>query len=107
MARICITAPAQGTPLDQHLVSAAFPAAATSVSAARRFVRRVLTDWGMEVVADDAVLATSELATNADAYAGTSFEVCCRMDDDKVHVEVRDHHPTRRIAMPGLDASSG
>jgi serine phosphatase RsbU (regulator of sigma subunit)/anti-sigma regulatory factor (Ser/Thr protein kinase) len=93
--------------LDQHLVSAAFPAAAASVSAARRFVRRVLTDWGMEIVADDAVLATSELATNAVAYAGTSFEVCCRMDDDKVHVEVRDHHPTRRIAMPGLDASSG
>ncbi|MBC6463127.1 SpoIIE family protein phosphatase [Actinomadura sp. HBU206391] len=93
--------------MDQQLVSAAFPAAAASVSAARRFVRRVLTEWGMEIVADDAVLATSELATNAVTYAGTSFEVCCRVDDDKLHVEVRDHHPTRRIAMPGLDASSG
>jgi serine phosphatase RsbU (regulator of sigma subunit)/anti-sigma regulatory factor (Ser/Thr protein kinase) len=93
--------------LDQQLISATFPAAATSVSAARRFVRRVLSDWGMEAVADDAVLATSELATNAVTYAGTSFEVCCRIDDGKVHVEVRDHHPTRRISMPGLDASSG
>ncbi|GAA2102993.1 SpoIIE family protein phosphatase [Actinomadura alba] len=93
--------------MDQQLVSAAFPAAAASVSAARRFVRRVLTEWGMEFVTDDAVLATSELATNAVTYAGTSFEVCCRVEDDKVHVEVRDHHPTRRIAMPGLDASSG
>ncbi|MCW2902867.1 MAG: hypothetical protein JWO67_5132 [Streptosporangiaceae bacterium] len=93
--------------MDQQLVSATFPAAATSVSAARRYVRRVLTDWGMEVVADDAVLATSELATNAVTYAGTSFDVCCRVDDGKVHVEVRDHHPTRRIAMPGLESSSG
>jgi serine phosphatase RsbU (regulator of sigma subunit)/anti-sigma regulatory factor (Ser/Thr protein kinase) len=93
--------------LDRQLASAAFPAAAASVSAARRFVRRVLTEWGVAAVADDAVLATSELATNAVAYAGTSFEVECLLDGDKVHVEVRDHHPTRRVTMPGLEESSG
>jgi serine phosphatase RsbU (regulator of sigma subunit)/anti-sigma regulatory factor (Ser/Thr protein kinase) len=97
----------QGTPSDRQPASAAFPAAAASVSAARRFVRQVLTEWGIAAVADDAVLATSELATNAVAYAGTSFEVQCLIEDDKVHVEVRDHHPTRRITMPGLDESSG
>ncbi|MGH3388035.1 MAG: SpoIIE family protein phosphatase [Actinomadura sp.] len=93
--------------MDRQSASAEFPAAAASVSAARRFVRRVLTDWGVAAVADDAVLATSELASNAVAYAGTSFEVECLIEDDKVRVEVRDHHPTRRITMPGLEESSG
>ncbi|KAB2347030.1 SpoIIE family protein phosphatase [Actinomadura rudentiformis] len=88
-------------------MSATFPSAAASVADARRFVRRVLADWGVEEAADDAVLATSELATNAVTYAGTSFEVACRLAADQIQVEVRDLHPTRAIAMPGLNASSG
>ncbi|MFI0453865.1 SpoIIE family protein phosphatase [Actinomadura sp. 6N118] len=95
------------TTLERQTVSATFPSAAASVADARRFVRRVLADWGMEEAADDAVLATSELATNAVTYAGTSFEVACRLADDQIQVEVRDLHPTRAIAMPGLNASSG
>ncbi|GAA2639556.1 hypothetical protein GCM10010411_94750 [Actinomadura fulvescens] len=93
--------------MERQTVSATFPSAAASVADARRFVRRVLADWGMEEAADDAVLATSELATNAVTYAGTSFEVACRLADDQIQVEVRDLHPTRTIAMPGLSASSG
>jgi serine phosphatase RsbU (regulator of sigma subunit)/anti-sigma regulatory factor (Ser/Thr protein kinase) len=94
--------------LERHTVSATFPSAATSVADARRFVRRVLAEWGMEDAADDAVLATSELATNAVTYAGTSFEVACRLTGEgDLLVEVRDLHPTRAIAMPGMGASSG
>ncbi|MBW8486110.1 SpoIIE family protein phosphatase [Actinomadura sp. PM05-2] len=88
-------------------MSATFPSAASSVADARRFVRRVLADWGMEASADDAVLATSELATNAVTYAGTSFEVACRLADGQVRIEVRDLHPTRALAMPGMNATGG
>lgn len=88
-------------------MSGTFPSAASSVAEARRFVRRVLADWDMEACTDDAVLATSELATNAVTYAGTSFEVVCHLADGEVQIEVRDLHPTRAIAMPGMYASSG
>lgn len=88
-------------------MSATFPSVATAVADARRFVRRVLADWDMDEAIDDAVLATSELATNAIAYAGTSFEVSCRLTAGEIQVEVRDLHPTRTIEMPGVTASSG
>ncbi|TDD70147.1 GAF domain-containing protein [Actinomadura darangshiensis] len=93
--------------MDRQTASATFPSAAPAVADARRFVRKVLADWGMDQVADDAVLATSELATNAIAYAGTSFEVSCRLENGDIEVEVRDRHPTRGIEMPGVTASSG
>ncbi|GAA2123787.1 SpoIIE family protein phosphatase [Actinomadura napierensis] len=93
--------------MDRQTASATFPSAAAAVADARRFVRKVLADWGMEEAADDAVLATSELATNAVAYAGTSFEVSCRLEDGDIEIEVRDRHPTRGIEMPGVTASSG
>ncbi|MGP4029070.1 SpoIIE family protein phosphatase [Actinomadura sp. 3N407] len=93
--------------MDRQTASATFPSAAPAVADARRFVRKVLADWGMDELADDAVLATSELATNAIAYAGTSFEVSCRLEDGDIKIEVRDRHPTRGIEMPGVTASSG
>ncbi|MEU4826694.1 SpoIIE family protein phosphatase [Actinomadura sp. NPDC023710] len=93
--------------MDRQTATATFPSAAAAVADARRFVRKVLADWGMDEVADDAVLATSELATNAIAYAGTSFEVSCRLAGGDVEIEVRDRHPTRGIEMPGVTASSG
>jgi serine phosphatase RsbU (regulator of sigma subunit)/anti-sigma regulatory factor (Ser/Thr protein kinase) len=93
--------------LQGLIVTADFPAAATSVGAARRFVGKVLDEWDLAEIADDAILATSELATNAITYAGTAFEVCCRLEEDQVHIEVRDRHPARAIAMPGVGATSG
>ncbi|WP_243719508.1 SpoIIE family protein phosphatase [Actinomadura sp. KC06] len=93
--------------MDRQTASATFPSAAAAVADARRFVRKVLADWGMDEVADDAVLATSELATNAIAYAGTSFEVSCHLEEGDVRIEIRDRHPTRGIEMPGVTASSG
>ena len=93
--------------MDRQTASATFPSTAPAVADARRFVRKVLADWGMDEVADDAVLATSELATNAIAYAGTSFEVSCRLEGGEVEIEVRDRHPTRTIDMPGVTATSG
>jgi serine phosphatase RsbU (regulator of sigma subunit)/anti-sigma regulatory factor (Ser/Thr protein kinase) len=93
--------------LDRLSVSAGFPAEAASVLAARRFVDDTLTGWGLASVRDDALLATSELATNAITYAGTPFEVCCSAENGQVVVKVRDHHPTRQIPMPGLSEARG
>lgn len=107
MARPVVTLSNEGRQLDRQTASATFPSAAPAVADARRFVRKVLADWGMDEVADDAVLATSELATNAVAYAGTSFEVTCRLEAGEIKIEVRDRHPTRGIDMPGVTATSG
>jgi serine phosphatase RsbU (regulator of sigma subunit)/anti-sigma regulatory factor (Ser/Thr protein kinase) len=107
MSPIRITAWTPGRPLQALIATADFPAAAASVGEARRFVREVLADWDLDDIADDAILATSELATNAVTYAGTSFEVRCRLEDDQVHIEIRDLHPSRSIAMPGMNSSSG
>lgn len=81
-------------------VRAAYPADRTAVAQARRFVRDALTAWGAEDALDDAVLLTSELATNAVTHAGTPFEVVCRVDDRSVQVEVVDHDPARPLPAP-------
>nr|WP_277752858.1 SpoIIE family protein phosphatase [Thermomonospora catenispora] len=93
--------------MERRSTSATFPPAATSVAAARRFVRRTLNEWDLTQVADDALLATSELATNAVTYAGTEFEVRCTLEDGGVRIEVLDRHPARHIAMPEIEATSG
>lgn len=93
--------------MDRQTATAVFPSAATSVAEARRFVRGTLADWGLEGLTDDAVLATSELATNAVAYAGTPFEVSLRLEESSVRIELRDQHATRRFPMPGTDETRG
>lgn len=72
------------------IVRAAYPADRTSVARARRFVRETLIGWGAGDATDDAVLLTSELATNAVVHARTPFEVICRSAGGTVQVEVVD-----------------
>jgi hypothetical protein len=61
-----------------------------SVGHARRFVRRVLTDWGFDELVDTVALLTSELATNALLHARTGFAVVVSRDDEQVRVDVLD-----------------
>ena len=56
------------------IVRAAYPADRTSVARARRFVRETLIGWGAGDATDDAVLLTSELATNAVVHARTDAD---------------------------------
>jgi anti-sigma regulatory factor (Ser/Thr protein kinase) len=58
------------------------------VTAARRFVRDVLSDRPLELV-DVAELMTSELATNCVRHAHTGFEMTIH-SDGQIRVEVRD-----------------
>ncbi|GHF35419.1 hypothetical protein GCM10010218_15840 [Streptomyces mashuensis] len=77
------------------------PGNALAPSAARRFVRSVLTGWNTHAVTtDDATLLVSELVTNAVVHAGTSVDLECRLDPARggnLVVEVTDHHPARQF----------
>lgn len=80
----------------------ALPGTPQAPGAARLFVRETLTEWQLDHVADDVVLLTSELVTNAVVHAGTAIELTCRLDTARnpaaLEIEVDDHHPTRTIA---------
>lgn len=65
----------------------------------------MLVDFGMDALAEDAVLLISELATNAVVHAGTAFEVTCVDLGAAVRIEVHDRHPSRELpaALPEPD----
>ena len=93
--------------------STAFDGSPHAPAAARRFVRQVLGEWHLSHLAEDAVLLTSELVTNAVVHAGTGVELTCRLDvhatPARLEIEVDDHHPTRTVEpseSPPLDSMS-
>lgn len=80
------------------------PGDATSPSVARRFVRSALHDAGLDDLAEDALLLTSELCENAVLHAGTGFEVELVCAAREVTVKITDHGSTAmelRRATPG------
>ncbi|MBF8188929.1 SpoIIE family protein phosphatase [Nonomuraea sp. K274] len=81
--------------------STAFDGTPQAPAHARRFVRQVLGEWRLSHLAEDAVLLTSELVTNAVVHAGTGIELTCRLDPDaepaRLEIEVDDHHPARTV----------
>jgi anti-sigma regulatory factor (Ser/Thr protein kinase) len=89
----------EGIPLHP-IVRAAYPADRTAVARARRFVRETLIGWGADDAMDDAVLLTSELATNAVIHARTPFEVICRSAGGTVQVEVVDGDGSHVLPAP-------
>ncbi|MGW6907552.1 SpoIIE family protein phosphatase [Streptomyces sp. NPDC054940] len=92
------------------------PGTPLSPGSARSLVRAALTEWatsglpGTERVSDrlvdDAVVAVSELVTNAVVHAGTDVELTCRLEEDTgaLLVEVLDHHPSRAPRDGEVDA---
>jgi anti-sigma regulatory factor (Ser/Thr protein kinase) len=82
------------------IVRAAYPADRTAVARARRFVRETLIGWGADDAMDNAVLLTSELATNAVIHARTPFEVICRSAGGTVQVEVVDGDGSHVLPVP-------
>jgi anti-sigma regulatory factor (Ser/Thr protein kinase) len=60
------------------------------VGAGRRFVRDALHGWGLDELAEDAALLTSELITNAVLHARTGVDVVVRRVQTRVRIEVRD-----------------
>lgn len=82
-----------------------------SVSLARRFVRETLDEFGAEDLTEEAVLATSELVTNAVVHAGTPVRVALDVDPRGLRLEVEDLHPHRFLPLgadgPDDDAEHG
>jgi len=82
-----------------------------SVALARRFVRQALEECGAGDLTDEAVLATSELVTNAVVHAGTPVRVALDVDAQGLRLEVQDLHPHRSLPLgvesPSDDAEHG
>ncbi|MEV0171781.1 SpoIIE family protein phosphatase [Streptomyces sp. NPDC050803] len=82
------------------------PGSSLAPGSARAFVRARIAEWaglglpGSEhltgSLADDALIVTSELVTNAVVHAGTEVELVCRAEETgALVVEVSDRHPSR------------
>lgn len=66
------------------------PQDASSVSVARRFIREKLGEWGLDPLLDDALLVTSELATNAITHAGSDCRIRLSLSDSTLRIDVVD-----------------
>jgi anti-sigma regulatory factor (Ser/Thr protein kinase) len=70
------------------------PTEAAQVRTARDFVRARVAAWGLpDELADDVIVVTSELITNAIKYAPSKAELALARDGDVIRVEVRDDEP--------------
>lgn len=85
---------------DHQEASVTLPSDPASVSAARRYAARVVSDWGLPVETDavDTVrLIVSELATNAVQHTfgqSPTFTVDLRLErDEELRIGVTDSHP--------------
>lgn len=83
-----------------------FPCQPESVTAARRFVRDVLSGRPSEVI-EAAELMTSELATNCVRHARTDFELSISANDE-IRIQVRDTGGGRpTVLSPAAEEPSG
>ena len=93
------------TTADEHLVSSTvLLPVPPSVGSVRRFVRDALTGWGLDHLVGDAVLITSELATNAVTHGSSPFRTSLTRTGDVLRVSVEDGSsawPRRHQALPG------
>ncbi|MFD0294246.1 ATP-binding protein [Streptomyces sp. NPDC127118] len=85
---------------DHQETNVTLPSEPVSVSAARRYVTRVLTEWGLATdtdFADSIQLIVSELATNAVQHTfgqSPTFTVELRLErEEQLHLGVTDSHP--------------
>ena len=92
-----------GTTADgDALRSSVYLPVPAAIGAVRGFVRDALAGWGLDHLVSDAVLVTSELATNAVTHASSPFRTSLVRTGDVVRVSVEDgsrawprYHPAR------------
>lgn len=92
---------------DHQEATVTLPSDPVSVSAARRYVAQVVTDWGLAEdgdTADTIRLIVSELATNTVQHTfgqSPTFTVDLRLDRDvEFYLGVTDSHPRRPQRLP-------
>jgi anti-sigma regulatory factor (Ser/Thr protein kinase) len=82
-----------------------FQAHAAEVEAVRDLVAKAAVEAGVDQAT--AVLAASELATNAVIHGGTPFRVTALAEGGRLRVEVKDFHPSLpHVIQPTLDDSA-
>ncbi|MFC7494075.1 MULTISPECIES: SpoIIE family protein phosphatase [unclassified Nocardioides] len=86
-------------PVTARESNRSFPPDEKSVDRARWFVRGELESWGAPDLVENAVLATSELVTNAVLHAGTTVDVRLVLGADRLRLEVQDRHPGRTLPL--------
>ena len=64
-----------------------------AVPALRRFVSKTLQSWGEDLLVPDAVLVTSELATNAINHADSPFHASVVRSEGVVRISIEDGGP--------------
>ncbi|MEV5979416.1 ATP-binding protein [Streptomyces sp. NPDC052114] len=92
---------------DLQEASVTLPSDPASVSAARKYVLRVLSEWGLpgdDEVADTIRLIVSELATNAVQHTlgqSPTFTVDVELDrEEQLRIGVTDSHPRYPRRLP-------
>jgi len=66
----------------------------SAAATARRLVDRAVDDWDLTALRDPARLVMTELVSNAVRHAGTSLAISLALQQDAVHLSVRDHDPS-------------
>ena len=82
------------------------PARDRSPASARRVVQTALTDAGLEVMLDDALLLVTELVTNAVVHAGTEVELHIDIGAGRARIEVLDRGAGTLPVVTGLPDAS-
>lgn len=93
-----------------HERTSVFLPAPQSIGGVRRFVGETLTDWGLTGFLSDAVLAASELSTNAVAHAESPFAVSIHRSPGSFRIQVRDTNPGQpqlRAPLPMVSGGRG
>ncbi|MGC4864855.1 ATP-binding protein [Micromonospora sp. DT53] len=82
--------PAERAPISAYRAHLRLPADARSPAAARRLVARQCDAWGMQVVADRAMVIASELVSNVVQHAGTDLDITVADVAGSLRISVRD-----------------
>lgn len=85
------------------------PSQPTSPGQARRFIRDLLTDWGVgDEVREDAELLVTELVTNAVIHAQSDVTVNVDRENQDLFFSVVDHGPGEiRLRRPAPEEVTG
>lgn len=84
-----------------------FPASLQAPGAARRFVTALLLEWGLGHLAEAAVLAVSELVTNAILHTGSDTSIGVARRGDAVRIVVGDSSPVPPAPRQPSEAPGG
>lgn len=83
------------------------PPVARSAVEARRHVRDVLNEWGLQDLCDAALLLTSELVTNAVVHARSQIRLLVELyDGAEVRIAVSDSSPVPPSLRPRSDSAT-